>query len=101
MMIHFPSRCVISSFFLISSFAFVCNNEASPPANRVSAFRIPSAKQVIKAQAGADGTIHVLFDRPDGPYYTKSNDDGATFSPPSAVVDTTSQKPGLKFSAAD
>jgi hypothetical protein len=99
MIMHLSSRYLVGS--LVFAFALVCNIRASEYPNRVSTFRVPTAKQVIKAEAGADGTIHVLFDAADAPYYTKSSDDGATFSPPIAIIDTASQKPGLKFSAAD
>jgi hypothetical protein len=56
---------------------------------------------VFKAQSGADGTIHLLFDAADGPQYVKSEDGGLTFSAPIAIVDAAARKPGLKFSAAD
>ena len=69
--------------------------------NRVSAIRVPGVMKVVKAQSGADGTIHLLFDADDGPHYVSSKDGGATFSPPVAVVDATARKPGLKFSGAD
>ena len=56
---------------------------------------------VIKAQAGADGMIHLLIDAEDGPVYVKSREGGATFSEPMAIVDAASQKRGLKFSGWD
>ncbi len=62
---------------------------------------MPAVSKVVKAQRGADGTIHLLFDADDGPRYASSRDGGATFSPPIAVVDAATQKPGLKFSGAD
>jgi hypothetical protein len=99
MTIHFSSRHLLGILTLI--FALVCDGHAGEQVKRVSAFRVPAAKQVIKAQAGADGTIHLLFDAEDGPCYARSTDDGATFSPPIALVDKASQKPGLKYSAAD
>ncbi len=50
---------------------------------------------------GVNGAIHLLLDAPDGPQYVKSPDAGATFNAPIAVVDTASQKPGLKFNGWD
>ena len=75
--------------------------QASEPASRVNVVRVPISGSVIKAQAGADGMIHLLIDAEDGPVYVKSREGGATFSEPMAIVDAASQKPGLKFSGWD
>ena len=75
--------------------------QADDLANRVSTVRVPGASKVIKAQSGADGTIHLLFDNDDGPQYANSRDGGLTFSAPIAIVDAAAQKPGLKFSGED
>ena len=69
--------------------------------NRVRAIRVPVDGKALKAQVGADGTIHLLLDAPAGPLYVKSPDAGATFSEPMPVVDAASKKPGLKFHAED
>src|SRR6266542_520433 len=69
--------------------------------NRVRVTRFPVASQVVKAQSGAQGTIHLLFDAADGPRYVDSQNGGLTFSPPIAIVDGASEKPGLKFFGAD
>ncbi len=69
--------------------------------NRVHAIRVPVDGKALKAELGADGTIHLLLDAPDGPQYVKSADSGATFSEPMSIVDAASKKPGLKFHAAD
>ena len=79
----------------------VLTARAGEAANRVSAIRVPGDGKALKAQLGADGTIHLLLDTPDGPRYVKSSNGGTTFSAPIAIVDAASQKPGLKFSAAD
>jgi hypothetical protein len=76
-------------------------SHADETASRVSSIQVPGTSKVFKAQSGADGTIHLLFDAADGPQYVKSRDGGLTFSPPIAVVDKAAQKPGLKFSAWD
>src|SRR2546422_4946369 len=101
MNIHLVSRACLRVLLLVSFIMVVDAGRASERSDRVTAIRIPNAKQVIKSLVGPDGTIHVLFDASDGPQYTKSTDEGATFSPPIAIVDAASQKPGLKFSAAD
>lgn len=75
--------------------------QAGDVTNRVSAIRVPHVSNVIKAQCGTDGSIHLLFDAEGGPYYARSLDEGATFSKPMATVDAAAQKPGLKFSAWD
>ncbi len=40
--------------------------------DRISATRISAAAKVVKARCGADGTVHLLFDTADGPYYANS-----------------------------
>jgi hypothetical protein len=75
--------------------------QAAEQGNRVNVIRIPGVSKVFKAQTDKDGTVHLLFDSDQGPQYIQSRDDGATFSAPIAVVDMTSHKPGLKFSAWD
>ena len=71
----------------------------SPPS--VSIVRIPGANNVIKARTGPDGTIHVIYDADDGPQYVQTHDGGGTFSPPIAVLDAASRKPGLQFATSD
>jgi hypothetical protein len=45
--------------------------------------------------------MHVLCHAPDGPYYVRSTDGGASFSQPLAVVDRQAQRPGLEFTVWD
>jgi hypothetical protein len=59
------------------------------------------AGQVVKAQIGAEGTVHLLLQSNDGPQYAKSKDNGLTFSSPISIVDATAQKPGLEFHGED
>jgi len=68
---------------------------------RVKLVQIPGASSIVKAQTGADGTIHVLSDGENAPFHTRSTDNGATFSKPIFVVETPSKTPGLKFHAWD
>jgi hypothetical protein len=74
--------------------------QASEP-GRVNVVRVAVSGDVIKALAGADGTVHLLIDGNDGPIYLSSRDGGATFSEAMALVDAASRKPGLKFSGWD
>jgi hypothetical protein len=74
---------------------------AEEASNRVKLIRIPGVSKVVKAQIGADDTIHVLFDADDEPHYVKSTDAGATFSAPVPIVDSAAKKPGLKFQGED
>jgi hypothetical protein len=82
-------------------FVSVITTHAAENTNRVSAIRVPGALKVVKAQLGADGTIHVLANADSGPQYLKTADGGRTFSTPIAVMDAAAQKPGLKFEGVD
>ena len=82
-------------------FMKVVAGHASERANRVSVIRVPGDVKVVKAQLGADGTIHLLLDAENGPRYVKSTDSGVTFSAPMTIVDAASQKPGLEFQGED
>lgn len=56
----------------------------------------------IAARTSGDGAIHVLCDTSSGPYYFRSTDDGATFSPRIAVVGEDFKRPaGIEFQAWD
>ena len=76
-------------------------SHARESSDRVTVIRVPATGKVVKAQAGADGAIHLLIDAEDGPQYVKSQDGGVTFSAPMAVVDAAARKPGLEFSTSD
>lgn len=74
---------------------------AADGADRVSTARVPAGLKPIKAQAGADGAIHVIADSDSGPKHVVSRDGGLTFSAPIAVVDMAAQRPGFKFTIMD
>ena len=95
---HLGSRGLVA---LGLFFTFAVASFAAESADRVSAARVPAGLQPRKAQASADGAIHVLCDSDSGPQYVKSRDGGRTFSTPIPVVDAASRKPGLKFLAWD
>src|SRR6266852_5343802 len=67
---------------------------------RVSIVRVPNGGEAADAKLTSDGTIHLLYNSDDIPYYVKSSDYGATFSLPIPVVDKESRKPGLVFSGS-
>lgn len=92
------SAAQAASCFLLAGLLALRAEDAT---NRVHVVRVPGSANVKKAQCSADGAIHLLFDAEDGPRYARSDDGGATFSAPTALVDVASQKPGLKFSGED
>lgn len=98
-----PTRSALQMALAVMALnAFILQTvHAGQSADRVTAIRVPGMARVVKAQSGADGTIHLLFDTDDGPHYASSQDGGATFSPPIAIVDTPARKTGLNFSGAD
>jgi hypothetical protein len=69
---------------------------------RVFVIQTPNGGEPAEARIGSDGTIHLIYNSPSEriPYYVKSTNHGETFSSPIAVVDKSSRKPGLTFSAA-
>jgi len=97
--IHFH-RSVCAGLAALGFF-FIPAVESHASEGRVNVIRVPGDAQVVKAQLGADGTIHVLHDAEDGPRYVKSTDAGVAFSAPMTIVDAASQKPGLKFHGED
>jgi hypothetical protein len=84
---------------ILSACAFV--TQATETIKRVSAIHPPLTGQVVKAQLGPGGTIHLLLQGPDGPQYARSEDSGVTFSSPIAIVDARAPKPGLEFHGED
>lgn len=101
MIMRFCGTALTTLTTISLSLASIFSCAASERTNRVTAIRVPVSGEVVKAQLGADDTIHLLVDTSDGPQYVRSKDAGATFSAPLRVVDAASQKPGLKFHAWD
>ena len=52
-------------------------SHAGESADRVSTARVPGGAMAMKAQAGADGTIHLLCNTAGGPQYLRSQDGGS------------------------
>lgn len=90
------SLCVLGAF--LSGVAAI---HAADGPDRVQVIHAPGASNVMKAERGADGAIHLFFDADGGPHYVKSTDDGATFSAPLSVVDDAARKPGLEYTTWD
>jgi hypothetical protein len=66
----------------------------------VSVVHVPQGGgEPVAAQFAPDGTIHLLYNLGDIPYYVKSSDGGAKFTTPLPVVNQEARKQGLKFDA--
>jgi hypothetical protein len=63
----------------------------------VSIVHVPQGGEPVAAQNGPDGSIHLLYNLGDIPYYVKSADAGATFTNPVPVVNQEARKQGLTF----
>ena len=68
--------------------------------NRVTVIPVPNGGEAADAKITADGTIHLLYQSGDIPYYVKSSDNGATFSAPIPAVEKAARKPDLVFLAS-
>jgi hypothetical protein len=68
---------------------------------KVTTVPVPAGGQAMAARTDAQGTIHLVFDTPDGPQYARSEDNGKTLSEPIPLVDQASRKPGLEFGTWD
>jgi hypothetical protein len=86
---------------MFAIFLAMITARAAGGADRVSMARVPGGLKPIKAQAGADGAIHLVADSNAGPQYVMSRDGGRTFSAPLSVVEAAARKPGLEFSVWD
>ena len=88
-------------FALIPFLAFlalvISHHAIQAAAVSVTTVSVPMGGQAMAARTDAMGTIHLVFDSPDGPHYVSSGDNGQTFSEPIALVDSASKKPGLEF----
>jgi hypothetical protein len=82
------------------SIAIVLLAARATAAERVALVTIPDG-QPMAAKTDAKGNIHLLYDSADGPQYVRSADNAKTFSPPVAVIDHASRKPGLEFAVMD
>jgi hypothetical protein len=91
----FIARLVFCGAIILT--AWVCAAEIEPPA-RVTIVDVPNGGEAVAAKITARGTIHLLYNFDDIPYYVKSSNHGASFSSPLRVVNEESRRPGLVFS---
>ena len=83
---------------LAAIFGAIAINDPAVAESRVEVIHVPGAANVMKAAAGSDGAIHLIYDDTnDGPQAVKSTDGGKNFGAPMALVDRASRKPGLQF----
>ena len=66
-------------------------------AGAVTIVPVPNHGQAMQAAVGQDGSIHLLYDLGDIPYYVRSPGAPIHFGEPIPVVDQASRKPGLTF----
>src|SRR5262245_65557013 len=92
---HTRSAAVVLSMVLASA----VSADADDQAGLVTTVPVPGGGRPVVARTDRAGTIHLLFDSPAGPKYTRSTDDGATFSPAITVVNGDSRPAGLEKSA--
>jgi len=88
------TRLTVVSFLLVLA-SSACGAEG------VRTVATPNGGAPQHALMGADGAIHLLYDKDNEPCYVKSSDGGATFSAPLHLVDEASKKPGLEFDVWD
>src|SRR5215831_16440931 len=71
-----------------------------PRSDRVTIVRVPNGGKAVEGQMTPDGTLHLLYDSGDLPYYAKSFDQGKSFGAPLPVVNKDARKETLVFSGA-
>ncbi|HCC59464.1 MAG TPA: hypothetical protein DEQ47_19815 [Solibacterales bacterium] len=90
---NFRKGALGASLILLGAMAL-----ASPlPAADVTTIPVPNHGAAVQAAVGRDGTIHLLYDLGDIPYYVRSRGAAVRFGEPIPVVDAASRKPGLEF----
>ena len=92
---HMITRVILFSVLLLPAGMFAADIGST---TKVALVRVPNDGHAVAAKITEGGTIHLIYQSGDIPYYVKSSDHGASFSSPIAVVDKALQKPGLKFS---
>lgn len=89
-------------FILVTIFAAskASASAVDPRSDRVTFVRVPNGGEAVEAQMTPDGTLHLLYDSGDVPYYVKSVDRGRSFSVPIPVVNADARKQKLIFSGS-
>lgn len=71
-------------------------------AGQVTVIAAPGGGSPVVAKSDAAGTIHLVCQAKEGPYYVRSTDGGQTFSQPLPIVGAQAQRqPGLEFTVWD
>jgi hypothetical protein len=86
---------------LFIALILVAISTAAFSSERVRAIPTPDGGSPQHAIATADGTVHLLYEKDNEPFYVKSTDGGATFGAPLRLVDDASKKPELEFNVWD
>src|SRR5262245_6238824 len=69
--------------------------------SRVRTIAVPMGDEPATAKCDSDGVIHLLINSPSGPRYSKSMDNGDTFSTTVPITDEKTKKSDLKFTVWD
>ena len=64
---------------------------------KITTVAVPTGGKAMSAKTDAGGTIHLLYDTPDGPYYVRYGEHNALLTTPISLVDKASRRPGLEF----
>ena len=80
-------------FFLAATRAYG-QGDARP---RVAIGHVPEGSSMVDAKMGADGVIHLLFQKDGAPFYATSTDGGATARSAIPVIKAKINPPGLEF----
>jgi hypothetical protein len=89
----------IAAVTLLGTFFFL--SPSAKAQDKVTTIPCPEGGQPAAARTDADGTIHLVYRNGRSPRYTKSTDNGKTFSVAIPIVDRKSRKPGLEFDVWD
>jgi len=68
---------------------------------KVDVIAAPGGGMPIVAKTDAAGTIHLVCQATQGPYYVRSTDGGKSFGQPLPIVNREAQQPGLEFTVWD
>lgn len=94
----FATRLFIAGAILAAP--LFASGSRSIPSRRVTTIAVPNGGEAVQARTAADGTIHLLYNSGDIPFYAKSVDDGRSLSTPIPVVNKEARKHGLVFSGS-
>lgn len=74
---------------------------ADPALERVQTVAPRDGWQPIEARVDGTGTVHVLYDADNGPWYVRSTDGARSFGDPQPVVGPAARRPRLEFRVSD